>query len=71
MKPKRKTIEPAYNHSTFQPESGLWVALRNAPSDYSHDKALLIWIVNTSELLPQTTCLSRVKTAMQVFYLLS
>ncbi len=26
----------------FRPESGLWVALRNAPSDYSHDEALLL-----------------------------
>ncbi len=26
----------------FRPESGLWVALRNPPSDYSHDEALLL-----------------------------
>lgn len=26
----------------FRPESGLWVALRNAPSDYSHNEALLL-----------------------------
>lgn len=26
----------------FKPESGLWVALRDAPSPYSHDEALLL-----------------------------
>lgn len=29
-------------HAVFQPEGGLWVSLRNAPSDYSHDEALLL-----------------------------
>lgn len=28
--------------ATFQPESDLWVALRNPPSDYSHHEALLL-----------------------------
>lgn len=27
---------------TFNPERGLWVALRDAPSPYSHDEALLL-----------------------------
>ncbi len=27
---------------SFQPESDQWVALRNAPSDYSHNEALLL-----------------------------
>lgn len=35
-------VESAYDYFAFQPESGLWVALRNAPSDYSHDEALLL-----------------------------
>ncbi|MEL6813745.1 MAG: hypothetical protein AAFP03_02900 [Cyanobacteria bacterium J06598_3] len=30
------------NESAFQPESGLWVALRDSPSAYSHDEALLL-----------------------------
>ena len=34
--------ESASDHAVFQPESGLWVSLRNAPSDYSHDEALLL-----------------------------
>ena len=34
--------ESACDHPGFQPESGLWVALRNAPDDYSHDEALLL-----------------------------
>ncbi|MGC1306669.1 MAG: hypothetical protein WA885_05525 [Phormidesmis sp.] len=43
-----KTIQPtvssesACDRDVFQPESGLWVALRNAPDDYSHDEALLL-----------------------------
>lgn len=32
---------PADNAS-FRPESDLWVTLRNAPSDDSHDEALLL-----------------------------
>lgn len=32
----------AGDHAVFQPEGGLWVALRNAPDDYSHDEALLL-----------------------------
>ncbi|MFK8185634.1 MAG: hypothetical protein AB8B99_19840 [Phormidesmis sp.] len=36
------SAESKRDHSLFQPESGLWVALRNAPSDYSHDEALLL-----------------------------
>lgn len=28
--------------TVFQPEIGSWVALRNAPSDYSHDEAILL-----------------------------
>ncbi len=28
--------------AVFQPESGLWVALRNLPSDESHHEALLL-----------------------------
>ena len=32
----------ARGHAVFQPEGGLWVSLRNAPSDYSHDEALLL-----------------------------
>lgn len=34
--------ESTSDHALFQPESGLWVTLRNAPSDYSHDEALLL-----------------------------
>lgn len=34
--------ESVCDRAVFQPESGLWVALRNAPSDYSHDEALLL-----------------------------
>ncbi len=30
------------NREVFQPESGLWVTLRNAPTDYSHHEALLL-----------------------------
>ena len=30
--------ESVSDHAVFQPESGLWVSLRNVPSDYSHDK---------------------------------
>jgi hypothetical protein len=28
--------------SSFQPESGMWVALRDDLSDYSHEEALLL-----------------------------
>ena len=34
--------ESSHDHALFKPESGLWVALRNAPSAYSHDEALLL-----------------------------
>ena len=34
--------DSVYDHAVFQPESGLWVALRNAPSDNSYDEALLL-----------------------------
>lgn len=36
------TSEATSNHAVFQPEGGMWVALRNPPSDYSHDEALLL-----------------------------
>ena len=32
----------ALDDAVFQPKSDLWVALRNAPSDESHDEALLL-----------------------------
>lgn len=35
------TVAPV-SEETFNPESGLWVALRDAPSLYSHDEALLL-----------------------------
>ncbi|EDX83031.1 hypothetical protein S7335_209 [Synechococcus sp. PCC 7335] len=34
--------ESPSDHALFKPESGLWVTLRNAPSDYSHHEALLL-----------------------------
>ncbi|MGB3292256.1 MAG: hypothetical protein WBB01_04570 [Phormidesmis sp.] len=36
------TVPEAEGRKVFQPESGLWVALRNAPDDYSHHEALLL-----------------------------
>lgn len=36
------SITPTADEATFQPESGLWVGLRDAPSLYSHDEALLL-----------------------------
>lgn len=35
-----KGIAPAAD--TFIPQRNLWVALRDAPSEYSHDEALLL-----------------------------
>lgn len=37
------------NDATFQPKSDLWVALRNAPSDFSHDEALLLCETSVGE----------------------
>ena len=34
--------QPTCQPTTFKPERGLWVALRDAPSPYSHDEALLL-----------------------------
>ncbi len=35
--------------ATFQPESDLWVALRNPPSDYSHHEALLLCEIESGD----------------------
>lgn len=40
---------PPLQKAPFQPESDLWVTLRDAPSDYSHNEALLLCEIETGE----------------------
>ena len=40
--PVASSTDDAVCQPTFKPERGLWVALRDAPSPYSHDEALLL-----------------------------
>jgi hypothetical protein len=35
-------VDSAAAEAIFQPQSGLWVALRDLPSEFSHDEALLL-----------------------------
>ena len=35
-------FSPSAQKAPFEPESGLWATLRDAPSEYSHNEALLL-----------------------------
>lgn len=54
--------------ATFRPESDLWVALRNPPSDYSHHEALLLCEIDSGDWVAWVPGYGEITLSRSQFY---